>query len=44
MSGKSMRIEYAVWAVLFAIGALCVWAAGRYACFPGDVATERWVQ
>jgi undecaprenyl-diphosphatase len=44
MSKRRMRIEYAVWVVLFAIGALCVWAAGRYAYFPGDVATEGWVQ
>jgi len=44
MSGRSMRIKYAVWVVLFVIGVLCVRAAGRYSYFPGDVAAERWVQ
>lgn len=34
----------AVWMALVAFGVLCLWAVGRYAYFPGDVATERWVQ
>ncbi len=44
MSKRGMRIEYAVWPALFAVGALSVLAAGRYAYFPGDVVAERWVQ
>jgi membrane-associated phospholipid phosphatase len=44
MSNRSMRIEYAVWAPLFAIAVLSAWAASRYAYFPGDVTAERWVQ
>ena len=39
-----MRNSYAVWIGLSLIAALATLAAKYSACFPGDVAVERWVQ
>ncbi|MGA2400850.1 MAG: phosphatase PAP2 family protein [Syntrophobacteraceae bacterium] len=39
-----MRTNYAVWTGLLIIAALVTLAAKYYACFPGDVAVEKWVQ
>jgi undecaprenyl-diphosphatase len=42
--GKQMRTNYAIWLGLIIFAALATLSTKYFACFPGDVAVEKWVQ